>query len=157
MCAILYRQNICRCGGMADALDSKSNVGDYVWVQVPPPAPESRSIDRDFSFTRLLSTTVAEYSACATWRSLRSAEGRRVGLKIQCRWLRVGDAISAKCAIPSLRSLHVPPPAPESRSIDRDFFFYAFAFHHCGGILRLRYVAFASLGWGQTRWTQNPM
>ena len=24
---------------MADALDSKSNVGDYVWVQVPPPAP----------------------------------------------------------------------------------------------------------------------
>ena len=24
---------------MADALDSKSSVGDYVWVQVPPSAP----------------------------------------------------------------------------------------------------------------------
>ena len=24
---------------MADASDSKSDVGDYMWVQVPPPAP----------------------------------------------------------------------------------------------------------------------
>ena len=27
-----------RCGGMADAADSKSAVGNYMWVQVPPPA-----------------------------------------------------------------------------------------------------------------------
>ena len=27
-----------RSGGMADASDSKSDVGDYVWVQVPSPA-----------------------------------------------------------------------------------------------------------------------
>lgn len=30
---------------MADALDSKSNVGDYVWVQVPPPAPIEQAIN----------------------------------------------------------------------------------------------------------------
>ena len=29
-----------RCGGMADATDSKSVGSDTVWVQVPPPAPE---------------------------------------------------------------------------------------------------------------------
>ena len=28
----------CGCGGMADAQDSKSCVGDYVWVQVPSSA-----------------------------------------------------------------------------------------------------------------------
>lgn len=33
------KQVICRCGGMADATDSKSVDGDIVWVQVPPPAP----------------------------------------------------------------------------------------------------------------------
>ena len=32
-------QNICRSGGMADALDSKSSVGNYMRVQVPPSAP----------------------------------------------------------------------------------------------------------------------
>ena len=30
-----------RSGGMADASDSKSDVGDYVWVQVPSPAPDN--------------------------------------------------------------------------------------------------------------------
>lgn len=30
---------ICRCGGMADATDSKSVVGDNVLVQVQSPAP----------------------------------------------------------------------------------------------------------------------
>gem|GEM_PF-3621488 len=29
----------CRSGGMADASDSKSDVGNNVWVQVPPSAP----------------------------------------------------------------------------------------------------------------------
>ncbi len=29
---------LCRCGGMADAADSKSAVGNYMWVQVPPTA-----------------------------------------------------------------------------------------------------------------------
>ena len=29
---------ICRSGGMADAADSKSAVGDYVWVQLPSSA-----------------------------------------------------------------------------------------------------------------------
>ena len=32
---------MCWCGGMADASDSKSDVGDYMWVQVPPPAPKT--------------------------------------------------------------------------------------------------------------------
>ena len=30
---------ICGCGGMADALDSGSSEGNFVWVQVPLPAP----------------------------------------------------------------------------------------------------------------------
>ena len=29
----------CMCGGMVDAADSKSAVGNYVWVQVPSHAP----------------------------------------------------------------------------------------------------------------------
>ena len=36
----------CRCGGMADAKDSKSFVGDNVWVQVPPPAPNETNPNR---------------------------------------------------------------------------------------------------------------
>ena len=32
------KKPLCGCGGMADAQDSKSCVGDYVWVQVPPSA-----------------------------------------------------------------------------------------------------------------------
>lgn len=32
------KARICGCGGMADASDSKSDVGDYVRVQVPPSA-----------------------------------------------------------------------------------------------------------------------
>lgn len=35
----LYSACMCWCGGMADASDSKSDVGDNMWVQVPPPAP----------------------------------------------------------------------------------------------------------------------
>ena len=31
-------QTVSGCGGMADAQDSKSCVGDYVWVQVPSSA-----------------------------------------------------------------------------------------------------------------------
>lgn len=40
-CDILIKLNsaICWCGGMADASDSKSDVREYMWVQVPPPAP----------------------------------------------------------------------------------------------------------------------
>lgn len=34
----------CRSGGMADAEDSKSSEGDFVWVQLPPPAPTWQSI-----------------------------------------------------------------------------------------------------------------
>ena len=30
---------------MADASDSKSDVGDYVWVQVPSPAPEFSALN----------------------------------------------------------------------------------------------------------------
>ena len=43
----------CRSGGMADASDSKSDVGDYVWVQVPSPAlyiSEESWIDGFFRF-----------------------------------------------------------------------------------------------------------
>src|SRR5690348_13762500 len=32
----------CRSGGMADALDSKSSMGNHVWVQVPPPVLQMR-------------------------------------------------------------------------------------------------------------------
>ena len=47
-------QVICRCGGMADATDSKSVGSDTVWVQVPPPAPfvpESLFCDSGHFFT----------------------------------------------------------------------------------------------------------
>ena len=36
-------QQTSRCVGMADDADSKSVVGNHVWVQVPPPALYSRS------------------------------------------------------------------------------------------------------------------
>ncbi len=42
--AIIYK-GCCRCVGMADETDSKSVVGDHVWVQVPPPAPETKHPD----------------------------------------------------------------------------------------------------------------
>ena len=35
-----------RSGGMADAMDSKSIVGDNVWVQVPPSAPKRVEIKK---------------------------------------------------------------------------------------------------------------
>ena len=38
----LLNEIICRCGGMADATDSKSVVREDVWVQVPPSAPSWR-------------------------------------------------------------------------------------------------------------------
>ena len=28
------------CGGMADAMDSKSIEGNFMWVRLPPPAPK---------------------------------------------------------------------------------------------------------------------
>lgn len=44
-CAIFIKLSCWR-GGMADASDSKSDVGDNMWVQVPPPAPKiNRYID----------------------------------------------------------------------------------------------------------------
>ena len=42
--------NACRSGGMADATDSKSVVGDNVWVQVPPSAPKKGTLVRAFFF-----------------------------------------------------------------------------------------------------------
>ena len=36
---ITKRNNVSRCGGMADAQDLKSWEGNFVWVQVPPPGP----------------------------------------------------------------------------------------------------------------------
>ena len=38
------KKPLCGCGGMADAQDSKSCVGDYVWVQVPPSALKKDSV-----------------------------------------------------------------------------------------------------------------
>ena len=34
---------ICRSGGMADAMDSKSIGSNTVWVQVPPSAPNKKN------------------------------------------------------------------------------------------------------------------
>ena len=52
---------------MADASDSKSDVGDNVWVQVPPPAPKySKLIYRLAIFIR---AGVVEYYA--TLRSIK--------------------------------------------------------------------------------------
>ena len=38
---------------MVDAADSKSAVGNYMWVQVPPPAPEFQLVDRSLTFAVL--------------------------------------------------------------------------------------------------------
>ena len=116
--------------------------------------------------------------------------GRRVGLKIRCRWLHVGSSptTSTKKSYPmgcdffycnigtwiwrKLRQqfvrrtkqsselfvgygrhrTEVPPPAPKSRIQWGATFFIVLV--HCFPPLwwntSLRYVAFASLGWGQT-------
>ena len=34
------KTKMCRCGGMADARDSKSLEGNFMRVRPPPPAPE---------------------------------------------------------------------------------------------------------------------
>lgn len=38
---------------MVDAADSKSAVGNYMWVQVPPPAPEFQLVGRSLTFAVL--------------------------------------------------------------------------------------------------------
>ena len=54
---------------MADASDSKSDVGDNVWVQVPPPAPKERNaITRSF----FCADVVEYFAALRGVRSLRS-------------------------------------------------------------------------------------
>ena len=42
----MAENSMCWCGGMADASDSKSDTGNSVWVQVPPPAPNKILIVR---------------------------------------------------------------------------------------------------------------
>ncbi len=37
------------CGGMVDAVDSKSTVGNYVWVQVPSHAPLKNLVELWFN------------------------------------------------------------------------------------------------------------
>ena len=56
---------------MADASDSKSDVGDNVWVQVPPPAPIVSKLSIRLAFFR---TGVVEYSA--TLRGVRNFVAR---------------------------------------------------------------------------------
>ena len=47
--SIWYYVAVSRSGGMADAMDSKSIVGDNVWVQVPPSAPRALAMASAFS------------------------------------------------------------------------------------------------------------
>lgn len=57
-----------RCGGMADAADSKSADSNIVWVQVPPPAPNQYNpnlfpIGDGFGLLLSLTTTKVPTSA----------------------------------------------------------------------------------------------
>ena len=39
-----YLKKLCWCGGMADATDSKSVEGNFMWVRLPPPAPPAQAL-----------------------------------------------------------------------------------------------------------------
>ena len=88
---------MCWCGGMADASDSKSDVREYMWVQVPPPAPIP-FFERDFfccggvgiCFPPRWNTSL-RFVAFVGFA--HSAKGRLVGLKIRCTRVHVGDGI----------------------------------------------------------------
>ncbi len=42
-----YNDIACMCGGMVDAPDSKSGEGNFMWVQVPPHAPNGEETRRN--------------------------------------------------------------------------------------------------------------
>ncbi len=47
-----------RCGGMADATDSKSVEGNFMWVRLPPSAPRLMRKFQDFLFCLFGSRTL---------------------------------------------------------------------------------------------------
>ena len=91
---------------MADASDSKSDVGDYMWVQVPPPAPSRGHTQSVCPFCFNIGTWI--------WRKLRKQFVRRTK---QSSELFVGYGRN---------SAEVPPPAPRPRSFERGFFIALF-------------------------------
>ena len=99
---------------MADASDSKSDVGDYMWVQVPPPAPSRGHTQSVCPFCFNIGTWI--------WRKLRKQFVRRTK---QSSELFVGYGRN---------SAEVPPPAPRPRSFERGFLLH-FSIVSCVAII----------------------
>ncbi len=68
---------------MADASDSKSDVGDYVWVQVPSPACMYR-IARSLSEDSVLAFFMGRRKNCRT--GALQSRNRFVIMESKCRW-----------------------------------------------------------------------
>ena len=71
---------LCRSGEMADALDSKSSMGNHVRVQVPPSAPIENQTER-FGFFYLLlrlEQSVEKQSSGLFCRTRRESEAEQV-------------------------------------------------------------------------------
>ena len=96
------KTKMCRCGGMADARDSKSLEGNFMRVRPPPPAPKRRKLKRELSF--LLKFVSGENG--------RKSEGNRVCVRPPRR-----DSGTASEAL--LTAERPPPPAPSKNNPNR--------------------------------------